>query len=47
MPELKNLKVSEAMHKQLRLTAIHNNQTLQEVVAMILNAYYETRKELK
>jgi len=42
---LKNLKVSEDLHRQLRLTAIHNNMKLQEVVEMILKSYYNTRKD--
>lgn len=45
MPTLKNLKVNEVLHKQLRLTSIHNNLTIQQTVEMILNLYYDSRKK--
>ncbi len=45
MPDLKNLKVSHELHKQLRLTSIHNNMTIQKVVEMILKTYYDSRNK--
>jgi len=45
MPELKNLKVSEELHTQLRITAIHRKLTLQRVVEEILKLYYNSRNK--
>ncbi len=45
MPELKNLKVSEELHTQLKLTAIHNKMTIQQTVEMILKTYYDSRSK--
>ena len=45
MPELKNVRVSPEIHKQLRLTAIHNSMLLQEAVEMIIKAYYDSRNK--
>ncbi len=41
--ELKNLKIPEALHTKLKLTAIHRKTTLQALVIELLNQYYKNR----
>lgn len=40
----KSVFLKDDIHAQLRLTAIHNSETLQKTVDRILRNYYEGRK---
>ncbi len=42
---LKNIKIDEDLHRQLRLTAIHSNLTIQDTISMIVKQYYTSRNK--
>ncbi len=37
------VRVPRSLHAELKITGIHNQQTLEQVVEMILRTYYNSR----
>ena len=39
------VRIPRSLHSELKITGIHNQQTLEQVVEMILKTYYDSRRE--
>ena len=47
MPILKNIRVTETVHYQLKKSALHNKITLQEQIELIVKQFYNGQKHTK